>query len=69
MPAPYSEDLRVRVIDCEGGDIGAAARTFQVAASTAITWVKEWRENGRTAAKSMGGSSSPLEPHGDWLLT
>jgi transposase len=46
----------------------AAARLFRVAASTAIIWVKEWRASGRTAAKPMGGSSSPLERHATWLL-
>jgi transposase len=70
MPGPYSEDLRVRVIEAVAGGMSAraAARVFGVAASTAITWVKEWRASGRTTAKPMGGSSSPLERHATWLL-
>jgi transposase len=70
MPGPYSEDLRVRVIEAVAGGMSAraAGRLFRVAASTAITWVKEWRASGRTAAKPMGGSSSPLERHAGWLL-
>lgn len=71
MPASYSEDLRVRVIEAVKGGMAAraAARIFLIAPSTAITWVREWRENGRTAAKPMGGSSSPLETHAAWLLS
>ena len=70
MPGAYSEDLRVRVIEAvaSGMSARAAARLFRVAASTAISWVREWRASGRTAAKPMGGSSSPLERHAAWLL-
>jgi transposase len=70
MPRAYSEDLRVRVIEAvrAGSSMRAAGRMFAVAASTAITWVGEWRQSGRTAAKPMGGSRSPLEDHATWLL-
>ena len=70
MPAAYSEDLRIRVIKAikAGTPAREAARMFLVAASTAITWAREWRESGRTSAKPMGGSSSPLEQHAAWLL-
>ena len=70
MAGPYSEDLRIRVIEAvkAGASARAAGRSFLVAASTAITWVKEWRESGRTTAKPMGGGSSPLERHAAWLL-
>ena len=37
-------------------------------ASTAVTWVKCFRESGRCAAKPRGGSVSPLEEHGEFLL-
>ena len=70
MPAAYSEDPRIRVIEVikAGTPAREAARMFLVAASTAITWAREWRESGRTSAKPMGGSSSPLEQHAAWLL-
>jgi transposase len=70
MPRAYSEDLRVRVIEAvkAGASMRAAGRLFLIAASTAITWVGEWRQSGRTAAKPMGGSRSPLEQHATWLL-
>src|SRR5262249_13210059 len=37
-------------------------------ASTAIIWVKCFRETGRCTAKPRGGSVSPLEKHADFLL-
>lgn len=67
----YSTDLRVRVIRfVERGDAArAAARQFEIGDSTAIRWVKRWRETGSVAAKPLGGRSrSPLEAHRDWLL-
>src|SRR5262249_3616819 len=45
----------------------AAAKTA-FAASTAIIWVKCFRETGRCTAKPRGGSVSPLEKHADFLL-
>ena len=36
--------------------------------STAVIWVKCFRETGRCAAKRRGGSTSPLEKHTDFLL-
>jgi transposase len=39
-----------------------------VSASTAVIWVKRFRETGRCAAKPRGGSASPLEKHADFLL-
>jgi transposase len=67
----YSNDLRVRVIQVvEGGAAArAAARQFVIGDSTAIRWVKRWRETGSVAAKSIKGQSrSPLKRHEDWLL-
>src|SRR5262249_45231367 len=45
-----------------------AAEEFDVSASTAIIWVKCFRETGRCTAKPRGGSVSPLEKHADFLL-
>ena len=41
---------------------------YEVSASTAVIWVKCCRESGRCAAKPRGGSVSPLEEHGEFLL-
>jgi transposase len=70
MPRAYSRDMRQRVIaEVEGGaSRRAAAEEFAVSASTAIIWVKCFRETGRCAAKPRGGSISPLEEHAEFLL-
>ena len=68
MPKAYSADMRERVIaEVEGGaSRREAAEELEV--STAIVWVKCFRETGRCAAKPRGGSISPLEKHADFLL-
>ena len=70
MPKAYSEDMRARVIaEVESGaSRRAVAEEFDVSASTAIIWVKCFRETGRCTAKPRGGSVSPLEKHADFLL-
>jgi len=70
MPRAYSEDMRARVLaEVESGaSRRAAAEEFDVSASTAIIWVKCFRETGRCTAKPRGGSVSPLEKHADFLL-
>jgi transposase len=70
MPKAYSGEMRERVIAQveAGASRREAAEEFAVSASTAIVWVKCFRETGRCAAKARGGSSSPLEKHADFLL-
>ena len=70
MPKAYSADMRERVIaEVEGGaSRREAAEEVEVSASTAIIWVKCFRETGRCAAKPRGGSVSPLEEYADFLL-
>src|SRR5262249_1496401 len=70
MPKAYSEDMRARVIaeGESGASRRAAAEEFDVSASTAIIWVKCFRETGRCTAKPRGGSVSLLEKHADFLL-
>jgi transposase len=70
MPKAYSGDMRQRVIaEVESGaSRREAAEEFEISASTAIIWVKCFRETGRCAAKRRGGSISPLERHADFLL-
>jgi transposase len=67
----YSNDLRVRVIRVveKGSAARAAARQFEIGDSTAIRWVKRWRDTGSAAAKPVGGRSrSPLKRYEHWLL-
>ena len=47
---------------------GRRPNTTKVSPSTAVIWVKCFRETGRCAAKPRGGSTSPLEKHADFLL-
>ena len=70
IPKAYSGDMRQRVIaEVESGTSRrAAAEEFAVSASTAIIWVKCFRETGRCAAQPRGGSISPLEEYADFLL-
>lgn len=72
MGKGISEDLRARVIAAvEGGaSRRAAAVRFGVSVSSAIRWVREWRETGRRAPRQQGGDrlSQRIEAHADLLL-
>jgi transposase len=70
MAKAYSADMRARVIGRveSGASRREAAEHYEVSASTAVIWVKCFRENGRCAAKPRGGSVSPLEEHAEFLL-
>jgi transposase len=72
MARPYSGDLRVRVVEAvaSGASRRGAARSFVVSASSAIRWAEQWHETGNVEPKPLGGKSrSPLEEHGEWLLS
>ena len=70
MPRAYSADMRARVIGRveSGGSRREAAEYYDISPSTAVIWVKCFRETGRCAAKPRGGSISPLEEHAEFLL-
>src|SRR5258708_10809179 len=70
MPKPYSDDLRERVIEAvvAGASRREAAESFSLSASSAVRWLQRWRDTGSARAKLSGGSTSPLEEHGGWLL-
>jgi len=57
MPAPYSQDLRERVIGFMvlGGSARAAATRFAVSVSSAGRWAQRWRADGRARPRAMGG--------------
>lgn len=57
MAAPYSLDLRERVVAAveTGMSRARAAAHFQVSHSTAIRWTKRMVETGSPAARPMGG--------------
>jgi transposase len=57
MPAPYSQDLRERVIGfmALGGSARAAAARFDVSVSSATRWAQRWRAEGHARPRAMGG--------------
>jgi transposase len=71
MPAPYSQDLRERVIDfmALGGSARAAATRFEVSISSALRWAQRWRSEGHARPRAMGGDRrSRLGEHGTRVL-
>jgi transposase len=57
VPAPYSQDLRQRVISfvALGGSARAAAMRFDVSVSSALRWAQRWRAEGHARPRAMGG--------------
>ena len=71
MPAPYSQDLRERVIGFMtlGGSARSAATRFEVSISSAIRWAQRWRAEGHACPRAMGGDRrSRLSEHGARVL-
>jgi transposase len=57
MTKPLSNDLRVRLIDAVAAGMSrrAAADRFGIAASTAVKWVRRWRDTGTSTPRPQGG--------------
>lgn len=72
MVKPYSQDLRERVIAAvEEGELSRreAAKRYRVGVASAVKWLQQYRQTGRTTARAMGGDRrSVLKPHRNWLL-
>ena len=73
MAKPYSMDLRERVVCAveEGGlSRHQAASRFGIGVSTAINWVRRFRETGSVAPGQMGGHKPKniRGEHRTWLL-
>ena len=73
MPKPYSVDLRERVVAAvETGGLSRrrAASQFGVGVSTAINWVRRFRDTGSVAPGQMGGHKpkSISGEHRAWLV-
>ena len=73
MGRPYSIDLRERVVGAvEKGKLSChrAAAQFGVGVSTAITWVRRFRQTGSVAPGQMGGHKPKAiaGAHRAWLL-
>jgi transposase len=70
MPKPYSVDLRARVLEevQTGASRRAAADQYGLSPSVVIIWMQRFEATGSVAPKPSGGSISPLEKRGDFLL-
>jgi transposase len=72
MTRALSNDLRERVIGVVASGLSrrAAAERFGIAVSTAVRWVRGWRESGSAAPRRQGGDrrSHRIEAHADELL-
>jgi transposase len=72
MTRPLSNDLRVRLVGCVAAGLScrAAADRFGVAASTAVKWVRRWRDTGVVAPRPQGGDkrSGRIESHAAEIL-
>jgi len=72
MGAPYSLDLRKRVVAAVAGGMSrrAAAAHYQVDKSTAIRWLARVKQTGSPAALPMGGKKPfTLAAEGEWIRT
>ena len=72
MAKPFSMDLRERVVaavEKEGLSCHAAAARFEIGISTAIDWVRRFRETGSVAPGQMGGHKPKAirDEHAAWL--
>lgn len=72
MAKPYSMDLRdrvVRAVTVEGMSCHAAAARFGVAPSSAIKWMRRYRDTGSVAPGRMGGRHTNILSGAtrDWL--
>jgi transposase len=72
MGKSLSDDLRVRVVEAveAGASRRQAAARFGVSVSSAIRWVRRWRDRGEVRAKPQGGDrrSGRIEAQAGFLL-
>ena len=73
MAAPYSNDLRERLVaavERDGLSRNQAAARFAVAVSTAVGWMKRFRQTGSVEPGQMGGHKPRTisGTHRDWLI-
>jgi transposase len=72
MTKPLSSDLRERLIEAVAAGMSrrAAADRFGIAASTAVKWVRRWRDTGSKVPRPQGGDkrSQRIEAHAEEIL-
>jgi|SRR5579862_6106918 len=71
MPKPYSQDLRRRVVDAveSGASRREVAELYGISPSVVVLWMQRWSDTGNLAAKPSGGSVSPLDQRGPFMLS
>ena len=70
MGAPYSLDLRERVVAAVAGGMSRrkAAKVYDVSYSTAIRWMERFDQSGSPAALPMGGRKPfSLADEAEWV--
>jgi len=63
MPAPYSTDLRTRLLNwynAGNGTLPAAARHFAVGPATASRWVARFKRTGEIEPRANAGGVEPM---------
>jgi len=70
MAKPYSQDLRMRVIEAveSGASRREAAELYGISPSVVVIWMQRWKATGSIESKPSGGSTSPLDDHAEFLL-
>ena len=72
MVKSLSDDLRVRVVEAVGAGASRrqAASRFGVSVSSAIRWVRRWRDRGEVGARPQGGDrrSGRIEAQAGFIL-
>ncbi len=72
MVKSLSDDLRVRVVEAVDGGSSRrqAASRFGVSVSSAIRWVRRWRDRGEVRARPQGGDrrSGRIEAQAGFIL-
>jgi transposase len=70
MPKPYSQDLRMRVVEAvkSGASRREAAELYGISPSVVVIWMQRWAQTGSIEAKPSGGSTSPLDEYAEFLL-
>jgi transposase len=70
MPKPYSQDLRMRVVEAvqSGASRREVAELYGISPSVVVIWMQRWSSTGNIEVKPSGGSISPLDEHVHFLL-
>ena len=62
MPAPYSQDLRKKVIDYvnKGNSCRKASIKFEISSNTVMNWHKRYKSEGTYLSRKVGGKKGRI---------